>query len=38
MFHTIIQLDVSLGEIQSTGLDEKGRVKIVILHRRDLHI
>jgi len=30
LFQTIIPLDVPLGEIQSTGLDEKGRVKIVI--------
>jgi hypothetical protein len=38
MFQTLIPLDVPLKDIQSTGLDEKGRVKIVIPHRRDLHI
>jgi len=38
LFQTIIPLDVPLREIQSTGLDEKGRVRIVIPHRRDLHI
>lgn len=38
LLQTMIPLDVPLKEIQSTGLDEKGRVKIVIPHRRDLHI
>ncbi len=38
LFHTIVPLDVPLREIRSAGLDEKGRVKIVIPHHRDLHI
>jgi hypothetical protein len=35
---TIIPLDVPLKDIQETGLDDKGRVKIVIPHRRALAI
>ena len=38
LFQTMIPLDVPLKNIESTGLDEKGRVKIVIPHRRDLTI
>ena len=38
LFQTIIPLDVPLKEIQSIGLDDKGQVKIVLPHRRDLRI
>jgi hypothetical protein len=38
LFQTIIPLDVLLRDIETTTLDERGRVKIVIPHRRDLVI
>ncbi len=38
LFQTLIPLDVPLRDIQETGLDDEGRVKIVIPHRRDLTI
>ena len=38
LFQALIPLDVPLKDIESTGLDEQGRLKIVIPHRRDLHI
>ena len=38
LFQTIIPLDVPLKDIETTTLDERGRVRIVIPHRRDLVI
>ncbi len=38
LFQNIIPLDVQLKDIQTTTLDERGRAKIVIPHRRDLVI
>ena len=38
LFQTIIPLDVPLKDIESTTLDERGRVKIIIRHRSDLII
>jgi len=38
LFQTIIPLDVPLKDVETTTLDERGRVKIVIPHRRDLVI
>ena len=38
LFQTIIPLDVPLKDIESATVDEAGRVKIVIPHRRDLNI
>lgn len=38
LFQTIIPLDIPLRHIDSASADEKGRVKIAIPHRRDIHI
>jgi hypothetical protein len=38
LFQTVIPLDVHLRDIQSVNVDEKGNVKIIISHRKDLHI
>ncbi len=38
LFQSLIPLDVPLKDIQATTMDEKGAVKIVIPHRRDLTI
>jgi hypothetical protein len=38
LFQTVIPLDVRLKDIKSVNVDEKGRVKVVIPHRRDLVI
>ena len=38
LFQTVIPLDVQLKNIESVGLNEKGHVKIVIQHRRDITI
>jgi hypothetical protein len=38
LFQTIIPLDIPLRDIDSASADEKGRVKIAIPHRRDIHI
>ena len=38
LFQTVIPLDVHLKDIKSVNVDEKGRVKVVIPHRRDIVI
>lgn len=38
LFQTIIPLDVQLKDIETVNVDEKGRLKIVTPHRRDLAI
>jgi len=38
LFQTMIPLDVPLKDIESVNVDKKGRVKIVIPHRRDITI
>lgn len=38
IFQTIIPLDIPLRDIDSASADEKGRVKIAIPHRRDIHV
>jgi len=38
LFQNVIPLDVSLKDIESVELDEKGRVKIIIPHRKDITI
>jgi len=38
LFQFAIPLDVPLKDIQSVKLDDKGRVKVIIPHRRDLTI
>jgi hypothetical protein len=38
LFQTVIPLDVPLKDIESVKLDDKGQVKIIIPHRRDLTI
>ena len=38
MFQTIIPLNVRLWEIEKVEYDQKGKVNLVIPHRRDLHI
>ena len=38
LFQTLIPVDVPLKDIESTSLDNQGRVKIVIPHRKDLTI
>lgn len=38
MFQTIVPLDVQLWQIEKVTTESSGKVKIVIPHRRDLHI
>jgi hypothetical protein len=38
LFQNVIPLDVPLKDIESVEQDEKGRVKIIIPHRRDITI
>jgi hypothetical protein len=38
LFQTVIPLDVPLKDIESVKLDDKGQVKVIIPHRRDLTI
>ena len=38
LFQTVIPLDVQLKNIETVRLDEKGHVKIVIPHRKDITI
>jgi len=38
LFQNVIPLDVPLKDIESAELDEKGRVKIIIPHRKDITI
>jgi hypothetical protein len=38
LFQTVMPLDVRLKDIKSVNVDEKGRVKVVIPHRRDIVI
>jgi hypothetical protein len=38
LFQTVIPLDVHLKDIKSVNVDEKGHVKVVIPHRRDIVI
>jgi len=38
LFQTIIPLDVALSDIESTEVDKKGRLKVIIPQRRDIII
>jgi len=38
LFQSVVPLDVPLKDIESVEQDEKGRVKIIIPHRRDITI
>ena len=38
LFQTVIPLDVPLKDIESASVDEKGQVKVVLPHRKDIVI